>query len=73
MLGLFFGNENGGKHELLSLSPVYVNGQCPYIPSFSDMLNGTVDQRLLNFAWQATKHRRTELTYWNFNHNHLPT
>lgn len=52
--------------QALSLSPVYVNGQCPYIPSFSDMLNGTVDQRLLNFAWQATKYKQKDLTYWIF-------
>lgn len=52
--------------QALSLSPVYVNGECPYIPSFSDMLNGTVDQRLLNFAWQATKYKQKDLTYWIF-------
>lgn len=53
--------------KALSVSPVYVSGKCPYIPSFSDLLNGTVDQWLLNFAWQATKRKRKELVYWNFN------
>lgn len=51
--------------KALSVSPVYVNDKCPYIPSFSDLLNGTVDQNLLNFASQATKSRRAELDYWN--------
>lgn len=50
----------------LSVSPIYVSGKCPYIPSFSDLLDGTVDQRLLNFAWQATKRKRKELIYWKF-------
>lgn len=48
-----------------SLSPIYVSKLCPYIPSFSDLLNGTVDQNLLNFAFLATKSRRAELDYWN--------
>lgn len=51
--------------KALSVSPVYVNDKCPYIPSFSDLLNGTVDQNLLNFASLATKSRRAELDYWN--------
>lgn len=51
--------------KALSVSPVYVNNKCPYIPSFSDLLNGTVDQNLLNFAWIATKRKRAELDYWN--------
>ena len=59
--------------KALSVSPIYVSGKCPYVPSFSDLLDGTVDQRLLNFAWNATKRKRKELTYWNFNHTHLPT
>lgn len=55
-----------------SLSPIYVSKLCPYIPSFSDLLNGTVDQNLLNFAWMVTKRERKdrkhgELIYWNFN------
>ena len=74
----FYGTDsqiaNRQEHfQALSLSPVYVNSKCPYIPSFSDLLNGTVNQRLLNFARQATKHKRKDLTYWNFNYNHLPT
>lgn len=51
--------------KALSVSPVYVNDKCPYIPSFSDLLNGTVDQNLLDFASLATKSRRAELDYWN--------
>ncbi len=57
--------------KALSVSPVYVDNKCPFIPSFSDMLNGTVDQKLLNFAWIATRRKRegkkrNELIYWNF-------
>lgn len=51
--------------QALSLSPVYVSSKCPYIPSFSDLLNGTADQKLRNFAWQATKSKCKELTYWH--------
>lgn len=51
--------------KALSVSPIYVDNKCPYIPSFSDLLNGTVDQNLLNFAWIATKRKRAELDYWN--------
>ena len=50
----------------LNLSPVQVSKLCPYIPSFSDMLNGTIDDWLLNFAWRATKRKAKELVYWNF-------
>ena len=52
--------------KALSVSPIYVSSKCPYIPSFSDLLRGTVDQWLLNFAWEATKRKRKELTYWKF-------
>lgn len=51
--------------KTLSLSPIYVNSKCPYIPSFSNMLNNTVDQRMLNFARYTTRHKNKELTYWN--------
>lgn len=51
----------------LNLSPVQANKLCPYIPSFSDMLNETIDDRLLNFAWRESPSRkRKELVYWNF-------
>lgn len=50
----------------LNLSPVQVSKLCPYIPSFSDMLNETIDDWLLNFAWRATYRKRKELVYWNF-------
>lgn len=50
----------------LNLSPVQVSKLCPYIPSFSDMLNETIDDWLLNFAWGATYCKQKELVYWNF-------
>lgn len=50
----------------ISLSPIYVSSNCPYIPSFSDLLNDTVNQELLNFAWRATQRKREELIYWIF-------
>lgn len=50
----------------LNLSPVQVSKLCPYIPSFSDMLNGTIDDGLLNFARRETYRKRKELVYWNF-------
>lgn len=50
----------------LNLSPVQVSKLCPYIPSLSDMLNGIIDDGLLNFAWRATKRKAKELVYWNF-------
>lgn len=64
----------------LRISPVQVNKGCPYIPSFSDMLNETVNDMLLSFAWQATDRKHKELTYWNIigeemsaqNENFLP-
>lgn len=43
-----------------SVSPIYVSGECPYIPSFSDLVNGTHDEKLLNFAWSATKRTRED-------------
>lgn len=58
--------------KALSLSPIYVSGKCPYIPSFSDLLNGTVDQWLLNFARLATERKRKELTYWNLRQQNNP-
>lgn len=46
--------------KALSVSPIYVDNKCPYIPSFSDLLNGTVDKEMLNFAWRATKRKRED-------------
>lgn len=51
--------------EKLKISPVRVSKRCPYIPSFSDLLNGTVDDKLLSFAMQVTADKEG-LTYWNF-------
>lgn len=51
----------------LNLSPVQVSKLCPYIPSFSDMLNETVDDDLLNFAWRETVRKRKSIVYWVFN------
>lgn len=49
----------------LEISPIRVSKWCPYIPSFADMLNGTVDDKLLSFAMQVTADKEG-LTYWNF-------
>ena len=50
----------------LKISPVQINKECPYIPSFSDMLNETVDDKLRFFAWRSTERHHNELTYWYF-------
>ena len=50
----------------LKISPVQINKQYPYIPSFSDMLNETVDDKLRFFAWRSTERHHNELTYWYF-------
>lgn len=49
----------------LGISPICVSEQCPYIPSFSDLLTGTVDEELLKFAkWFNKKKRYPVEQYW---------
>lgn len=50
--------------EEASVSPVCVRNRCPYIPSFSDLLNGVVDQYFLDLALDVTKKKKAELDYW---------
>ena len=52
------------RFETIGLSPVHVDKRCPYIPSFSDMLDGAVDKKLLRFAEDATKRKRSDIEYW---------
>ena len=51
--------------EKLKIAPVRLSKRCPYIPSFSDLLNDTVDDKMLSFAQEATLYK-DDLTYWNF-------
>ena len=49
----------------LGISPIYASEQCPYIPSFSDLLLGQVDTELLEFAkWYNKKKRYSVEQYW---------
>lgn len=54
------------RFEDINISPVQVNKCCPFIPSFSDMLNETVNDNLRLFAWRATARHHKEYTYWKF-------
>ena len=52
------------RFETIGLSPVHVDKRCPYIPSFSDMLDGAVDKKLLRLAKEVAKRKREEVKYW---------
>ena len=49
----------------IKISPVTAGEHCPYIPSFSNMINDAVDDELLAFALQATEDEHEELAYWD--------
>ena len=53
------------EFEELKLSPVQASKRCPYIPSFTNMINDTVDKEMLAFALQASGHKHGELVYWD--------
>ena len=53
------------EFEELKLSPVQASKRCPYIPSFTNMINDTLDKEMLAFALQATEHEHEELAYWD--------
>ena len=56
----------------IGLSPITISRECPYIPSFSDLLDGTVDENLLQFAFNVTKRNRHKTTYWTRSGVFLP-
>ena len=49
----------------IKISPVTAGEHCPYIPSFSNLINDAVDDELLAFALKATEHEHEELLYWD--------
>lgn len=49
----------------IKISPVTAGEHCPYIPSFSNIINEAVDDELLAFALRATEHEHEELVYWD--------
>ena len=49
----------------IKISPVTAGEHCPYIPSFSNMINDAVDDELLAFALKATEHEHEELACWD--------
>lgn len=58
---------NIARFKEFNLSPVQISQETPYIPSFADMLNETIDDKLLNLAWRETARNRKNLVYWKFN------
>ena len=53
------------EFEEMKLSPVSASKQCPYTPSFSNMINDTVEEEMLAFALQVAGHKHGELVYWD--------
>lgn len=49
----------------IKLSPMIASEYCPYIPSFTNMINDAVDDELLAFALQATEDEHEELACWD--------
>ena len=49
----------------IKISPVTAGEHCPYIPSFSHMINDEVDDELLAFALKVTEHEHEELACWD--------
>lgn len=71
MNGTAYGGDNKVTQKVktyfaeLGISPIYASEQCPYIPSFSDLLLGKVDNELLGFAkWYNKKKRYPVERYW---------
>ena len=48
--------------ENTDISPIYCKKDFPYIPSFSDLFNGTYDEKILNFAKRKSKDKN--VIYW---------
>lgn len=49
------------KYENFSLSPIPLSDQCPYIPSFTKMLEGSYSDMLMNYARIHTRGKE----YWD--------